>query len=451
VHPELRQRHTDPTPGQTGCRAPGACYNETLAVELTPQGRGAVAVVLAAGPDAVRVVDDLFNSASGRRIADSVVGRIVFGRWGGSGGEEVVICRRAEEQVEVHCHGGVAAAGSVIEALVDGGCRQIAWQEWLRQAMADPVRAAAEIALAEAPTARTAGILLDQLNGALSAAIKNVLDAASRGDWDHAAEAIGAVLAFREVGLHLTTPWRVVLAGVPNVGKSSLINALAGYQRAIVAATPGTTRDVVTLQTAIEGWPVELADTAGLREAESEVESAGVALAGRAAATADLVLMIHDAAAAPAGAHPSVDSNVIRPEFQELRSQLPPTKRMVDVWNKIDLLGESPVRLQGGIRAGSEGPPSSPLTQPLPAGERRLMTMSSASSRAAVLTSAVTGEGIDRLASTIAKTLAPIAPPNGAAVPFCGAQLAALDAGSAAIDRRDGEAVHRALEPLLAT
>ena len=68
-----------------------------------------------------------------------------------------------------------------------------------------------------------------------------------------------------EVGLRLVSGWRVVLAGRPNVGKSRLLNALAGYDRAIVDPTPGTTRDVVTIRTALDGWSVELSDTAGLR------------------------------------------------------------------------------------------------------------------------------------------------------------------------------------------
>ena len=111
------------------------------------------------------------------------------------------------------------------------------------------------------------------------------------------AESSIEMLQFRDLGLHLTTPWRVVLAGAPNVGKSSLMNAIAGYQRAIVSPTPGTTRDVVTVTTAIDGWPVQLADTAGLRETQDELESAGVALADAAIGEADLVIVVSDASA----------------------------------------------------------------------------------------------------------------------------------------------------------
>ena len=100
--------------------------------------------------------------------------------------------------------------------------------------------------------------------------------------------------AGRSVGLRLIAGWRVVLAGRPNVGKSRLLNALAGYDRAIVDATPGTTRDVVTARTAFEGWPVELADTAGLRPSDDPIEASGVVLARARQGEADLVLVVLD-------------------------------------------------------------------------------------------------------------------------------------------------------------
>ncbi len=84
------------------------------------------------------------------------------------------------------------------------------------------------------------------------------------------------------------------MAGRPNVGKSSLINAIAGYHRAIVHSTPGTTRDVVGLQTAMEGWPVEIYDTAGLRETGEPIERAGVNLAQQKIVAADLVVLVFD-------------------------------------------------------------------------------------------------------------------------------------------------------------
>jgi tRNA modification GTPase len=107
---------------------------------------------------------------------------------------------------------------------------------------------------------------------------------------------LDALLRWSEFGRHLTQPWQVVLTGVPNVGKSSLINRLLGYSRSIVYAEPGTTRDVVTAATAFDGWPVELSDTAGLRDAAGEIEAAGVERARRHLATADLAIVFSTAA-----------------------------------------------------------------------------------------------------------------------------------------------------------
>src|SRR5690606_38488713 len=135
-------------------------------------------------------------------------------------------------------------------------------------------------------------------------------------------------LRFKSVGLHLDRPWRVVLAGPPNVGKSSLINAILGYRRSITLDQPGTTRDVLEAQTVIDGWPVRLSDTAGIRDAvECEIESAGIELAHGELQTADLVLWIRDAARfADADALPPPEGTVGR--------------QVLEVVNKIDLVAE---------------------------------------------------------------------------------------------------------------
>src|SRR5262249_52036087 len=95
-------------------------------------------------------------------------------------------------------------------------------------------------------------------------------------------------------GAKLLSGWEVALAGPPNAGKSRLLNALAGHERAIVAETPGTTRDVGRVRTACAGWPATFADTAGLRETDHPIEAAGIAGARAAHAQADLVLLVLD-------------------------------------------------------------------------------------------------------------------------------------------------------------
>ena len=373
----------------------------TVAVELTPRGRAAVAVVLVAGPGAVSAVEACFLPASGKRIADAPVDRILLGRWGGADGEELIVCRRANGTVEVHSHGGFAAVQNVIERLCAHGCQAMGWQDRTRQTVSDPIRASAQIALAEVPTARAAGVLLDQFGGALARAARGVIDAAAAGDWPAAGRAIEMVLAQRGGGMDLTSPWRIVLAGRPNVGKSSLMNVLAGYQRAIVCHLPGTTRDVVTITTAIEGWPVQISDTAGLRETTDAVESAGVARATAALVDADLVLAVEDASDPDSG-------------FIEL---LPPGALAMHVLNKIDLLAS---------------PPASPTGK---AGE--------------LFTSAVTGQGIEALVAAIGRALVPSPPIAGAAVPFTSDQCEAFDAASVGAEARDAAMVGAALAPIV--
>ena len=102
------------------------------------------------------------------------------------------------------------------------------------------------------------------------------------------------------LGRHLVEPWKIVIAGAPNVGKSSLMNALAGYTRSVVSPIPGTTRDAVTTQLAIDGWPVEMTDTAGIRPTLSVLEHQGIQRVHAAVREADLRLWLLDGSAEPA-------------------------------------------------------------------------------------------------------------------------------------------------------
>ena len=125
--------------------------------------------------------------------------------------------------------------------------------------------------------------------------IREITVAAKQGLPDPAAARLRELVGWTDFGCHLSEPWQVVILGRPNVGKSSLLNALAGFQRAIVFDEPGTTRDVVSTEIAIDGWPVRLLDTAGIRQGETELERAGIALAREQARSADLRLLVVDA------------------------------------------------------------------------------------------------------------------------------------------------------------
>jgi tRNA modification GTPase len=185
----------------------------------------------------------------------------------------------------------------VLEVLAAHGVPSCSWQRLERETAADATRAEALAALAEARTARTAAILLDQAQGAWARALDAVAAALERDDAGTAAGLLDELHRRAPLGGHLTAPWRVVVAGAPNVGKSSLVNALAGYERCVVSAVPGTTRDVVTALLAVEGWPVELADTAGLGEHAGGLELQGQERARAELAGADLCLWVLDAAA----------------------------------------------------------------------------------------------------------------------------------------------------------
>ncbi len=373
---------------------------------LTPVGRGAVAVVAAEGAAALAAIDAHFDAANRKSLCDQTVNCIVFGHWAeGAHREEVVICRTAEVHIEVHCHGGVVAAERILAALAVAGCRIESWTEWVRADAACVLDAETEIALAAAATRRTAAILLDQRHGALSREIEALQQLLASSAVGAAAVRLTALVDRAAVGLHLTRPWQVAIAGRPNVGKSSLLNALVGYQRAIVFDQPGTTRDVLAAETAVDGWPVRLTDSAGLRTANDPLEAAGVALTKEQLARADLIVWVLDAAMlTPAElANPAT---TVRRELAEEVGDSPPVAPLVVV-NKIDLV---------------DGPRPSMC----------------------VRASALSGAGLDELLAAIAARLVPQPPAAGVAVPFTERQAALLREAAAHVaagqrDRAVGE------------
>lgn len=263
----------------------------TYVLQLTPPGRAALSSVSVFGPRAEEIIGALFLPTA-RRGPD--IGRIAFGHWKDASGEEVVVCRSDDDDFEIHCHGGTAAVTAIIADLVQAGCQPSDADRWLGRFSDDLIARDAYVALTQARTERTAGILLDQLNGALRRELTKIVADLKAGKTAEARQRLTALLDRGDVGLHLTRPWQVVIAGRPNVGKSSLINALVGYQRAIVYDQPGTTRDVVTSTTAFDGWPVELSDTAGLRAPADRLEAAGIDAAERRLATAGLRILAFD-------------------------------------------------------------------------------------------------------------------------------------------------------------
>ena len=355
---------------------------------LTPPGRAAIATIAVEGEDAVDVVSRLFEPAGQRSLRDSPPGCILFGRWssGGDLAEELVVTRRGPRRLEIHCHGGQAAVQAVVAALQDAGGRATDWQQAASQWEEGAIERDARVALAATRTERTAAILLDQYRGALRQAVEELRADCDRGQKSAASDRVAQLLRYAGPGRHLTAPYRVVLAGMPNVGKSTLGNALLGYERSIVDAVAGTTRDVLTSDTSIDGWPVEISDTAGLRTALDAIEAQGVERARAQLARADLVLLITDG------------SQDWKPEETAVLEALP---EALVVHNKCDL-PQSPGARPGGLEI-----------------------------------SASTGVGIKQLVQRMGKLLVPEPPHAGAAVPFTDAQITVLRQAAEAVARDD--------------
>jgi tRNA modification GTPase len=357
---------------------------ETYLRIMTSEGRGAIAVVRVWGRGAVEVVDRVFEPARGSPLAGTMPGRLRLGRAGHGLGDEVVAVRlgAATPIVEIQCHGGVAAVRSVVAALEAAGARPwIGGEAGSEPGPADdPIATQAMADLPHAPTLRTAEILLDQVQGALGRELERVRHEIQLGI-EPALERLDALIGRGAVGLKLLTGWKVVISGRPNVGKSRLFNALAGFARAIVDPRPGVTRDVVTFRTAFGGWPVELADTAGIRETEDAVERLGIARTRREQQDADLVLIVLDR------------SEPLQTTDREL---IGATSDALLVANKSDL---PPTWDPGTELAGSSF---------------------------VATVSAERGEGLKALIAEIARRLVPDSPAAGDAVPFRVDHLMAL-------------------------
>lgn len=362
----------------------------SYAALLTPRGRGAVATIRYEGDCAVLDAADPppVRAVNGKPLAAQPPGRIVLARWGAETVEEVVLCRVAERELEIHCHGGEAAAARILHDLERLGCRVEDWPSAVtrREGLFD---AECRQALTRATTLRAAQVLWEQASGLLRGAI-TALEAIpwTEAGWRALDNRLSELLRWSQFGLHLVQPWLVVLVGRPNVGKSTLMNALMGFARSIVYEQPGTTRDVVTGETALEGWPVRLADTAGMRAEADPLEAAGIERARQQLAAADCRVILLDT------------SRPVHADDMRLLHDWPDA---VVAANKCDL-----PNLWGSA---------------LPAG--------------ALVLSAASGAGVEALAGRIAAKLVPEAPPAGTAVPVTQRQVELLRAAHAALRADD--------------
>ncbi len=374
----------------------------------TAAGPGGIAVVEVYGEGAAAALARLFAPRGGRMPGEGEVRRGVLRDAGGEEVDEVLLASLPPRASwcglgswTVSSHGGTLVERRLRRALSLAGGREAGRGEIVSRAVSrgalGPLEGEALLVLPEARTGRAARYLLGIAAGSLSRRMERVEGMARAGDLAGARAELEAMLRAAPSALHLLSPRRVLIAGRPNAGKSSLFNRLAERERAAVTPAAGTTRDLLEETVEVGGYPVVLMDSSGLRreeEAADAVEREGMRRAR--AAAGDCVLYLMD--------HPGTPG----PDEAEFLETLPP-ERVLLVRTKSDLWGSS-------TSAASRQPP---------AAVRELCV------------SARTGEGLDRLRARIREEwLGPPEEEDLPPAPFTGAVVEAVRraADSSSID-----------------
>lgn len=261
---------------------------------MTAEGPGAIGVLRIWGPSAVESADRAFRPRTGRRpLRESQPSEL---RLGWFGGDEVIAVLIHDEstgsiEVEIQGHGSEILIDSLIRLLTTHEIVCTSRDDYLK---AHGIRSLERMAidkLGHSVTSRAAAVLYRQSRGALRLDLEKIAVVIDQNEIVVAISELDGLLRTVDFGTRLSSGFRVALAGPPNVGKSTLINALAGFERSVVSPTPGTTRDAVDVAIVLDGWPIVLTDTAGLREATSDpLEIEGIRIAREEHRRADVVL-----------------------------------------------------------------------------------------------------------------------------------------------------------------
>ena len=350
----------------------------TIVARLTSTVPSAIAVLEINGPSALDYANRCWRPNQGDNNLQINAIRFGFTRCDNlEQSESIVICRTGESRVEIHCHGGRMASDAILRKLIHcGAIEQPANRGWFVRST-DEIASEAQQDLLLATTLRTTSILLDQFRGSLGLELDTIKSTMIAGNTAEAIRRLTQLNARAELGRHLIEPWQVVLAGPPNSGKSSLLNMLLGYSRAIVHEQAGTTRDLLEERSSFDGWPIELVDGAGIRTARDAIEATGIELTLQRIATADCTLLLVDRATGWTHAHDQILDHC--------------SGRVVLVNTKSDL-----IRVDTNVQ-GSPIPDS--------------ITMQ-------VDTSSVTGAGLKELMNTVVSSLVPQPPLPSDPVPF---------------------------------
>ncbi len=333
--------------------------SDTIAAIATPPGRGGVAVLRLSGPRAMALAAEVAGRLPAPRRAtlrplrdagDEIIDRGLVLTFPGP--ESFT----GEDVVEFQLHGSPVIAALLLQRLVSLGAREAGPGEFTRRAFLngrmDLAQAEAVADLVASASTAAARAAQRSLEGEFSSAVHGLTEAvtllrvrleagldfpdegldafpdpALAGELQELLERLDVLRAAAERGRVLRDGLTLVIAGAPNAGKSSLLNRLAGYEAAIVTELPGTTRDLVREDILVDGMPVRVVDTAGLRESADRVEVEGIRRAREAMHRADLVLLVEDGAA---------------PADRASRLALPDDIPVLRVQNKIDLAGLEP-------------------------------------------------------------------------------------------------------------
>lgn len=304
---------------------------DTIAAISTPLGEGAIAIVRLSGTDALKIAQSVYKGKNLTQVASHTINyghifeekRLVD--------EVMVSVMRApktftrEDIVEINTHGGIAVTQEILQLLLRNGARLAEPGEFTKRAFLngriDLAQAESVMDLIRAKTDKAANIAVKQLDGSLSKMINNIrqeileslaqvevnIDYPEYDDVEtmtsqmllektaHFEQLLENLLSTAKRGKILREGLKTAIIGRPNVGKSSLLNQLLREEKAIVTDIAGTTRDVITEFANIGGVPLELVDTAGIRETDDLVEAIGVERSKKALAEADLVLLVLDA------------------------------------------------------------------------------------------------------------------------------------------------------------
>jgi tRNA modification GTPase len=396
--------------------------SDTIVAPATPPGRSGLAVVRLSGPKAVFIADDIFMPFKGHETLSKQPGyRLVPGYVPGVDDVVAAVFRApnsptGEDVVEITCHGGTAVRQLIIEKFLSAGARAACAGEFTKRAFLngklDLSQAEAVADLIGAEANRQANAAYRQLKGSLGRIVRLLSDRlhALRAkvelflefpDHEQTAEAVDGFLdrlaelkddirdlggSYRQ-GKLLAGGLEVALVGRPNAGKSSLMNALVGSERAIVTPTPGTTRDTIEAKVSLDGYLVTLIDTAGLTETDDPIEEEGVRRAEAARDAADLILYL------VASDEPD---EVIAAELSAAKALLDDGKRLILLRSKADLRQAIPSAISYCSDRKDQERQNSDQKHPDRSGLGR---------DEALFVSALTGEGLDDLKTAIAEVI----------------------------------------------